>query len=131
MRRTASLRAIPGGSRVFLPGEARRKREVEERLLRVFEQWGFREMLTPAFEFYAPRAGSGALDAQTYRMVDLESGGLLALRADMTPQIARAAGTILAAHPPALAALLFDERLSPRPRGGGSCSGSSGRRAWS
>ena len=32
-------------------------------------------------------------------MVDLESGGLLALRADMTPQIARAAGTILAAHP--------------------------------
>ena len=83
----------------FLPGEARRKREVEESLLSVFEQWGFRELLTPAFEFYVPRAGSEVLDAQTYRMVDLESGGLLALRADMTPQIARAAGTILAAHP--------------------------------
>ncbi len=99
MRRTASLRAVPGGSRVFLPGEARRKREVEERLLGVFEQWGFREVLTPAFEFYAPRSGSEVLDAQTYRMVDLESGGLLALRADMTPQIARTAGTVLAAHP--------------------------------
>ena len=99
MRQITSLRAIPGGSRVFLPGEARRKREVEESLLGVFEQWGFRELLTPAFEFYVPRAGSEVLDAQTYRMVDLESGGLLALRADMTPQIARAAGTILAAHP--------------------------------
>ncbi len=99
MRRTTSSRAIPGGSRVFLPGEARCKRDVEERLLRVFEQWGFRELLTPAFEFYVPRAASEVLDAQTYRMVDLESGGLLALRADMTPQIARTAGTILAAHP--------------------------------
>ncbi len=99
MRQAASLRAIPGGSRVFPPGEARRKREVEKRLLRVFEQWGFREILTPAFEFYVPRPGAEALDAQTYRMVDLESGGLLALRADMTPQIARAAGTILAARP--------------------------------
>ena len=99
MRQTTSPRAIPGGSRVFLPGEARRKREVEECLLRVFGQWGFRELLTPAFEFCVPRPGSEVLDAQTYRMVDLESGGLLALRADMTPQIARAAGTILASHP--------------------------------
>jgi len=99
MRQITSLRAIPGGSRVFLPGEAKHKREVEESLLGVFEQWGFRELLTPAFEFYVPRAGSEVLDAQTYRMVDLESGWLLALRADMTPQIARAAGTILAAHP--------------------------------
>ena len=99
MRQMTSMRAIPGGSRVFLPGEARRKREVEESLLGVFEQWGFRELLTPAFEFYVPRAVSEVLDAQTYRMVDLESGGLLALRADMTPQIARAAGTILAAQP--------------------------------
>ena len=99
MRQITSPRAIPGGSRVFLPGEAKHKREVEESLLGVFEQWGFRELLTPAFEFYVPRAGSEILEAQTYRMVDLESGGLLALRADMTPQIARAAGTILAAHP--------------------------------
>ena len=99
MRQTTSPRAIPGGSRVFLPGEAKHKRAVEERLLGVFERWGFRELLTPAFEFYVPRAGSEVLDAQTYRMVDLESGGLLALRADMTPQIARAAGTILAGHP--------------------------------
>ncbi len=99
MRQITSLRAIPSGSRVFLPGEAKRKREVEERLLGVFEQWGFRELLTPAFEFCVPRAGSEVLDAQTYRMVDLDSGGLLALRADMTPQIARVAGTILATHP--------------------------------
>ncbi len=99
MNAGGSMKAMPAGSKVFLPDQARRKRQVEARLLEVFGRWGFREIVTPAFEFYAPRPGEEVRDVETFRLVDLESGGMLALRADMTPQIARVAGTLLADQP--------------------------------
>ncbi len=92
-------KAMPAGSKVFLPNQAERKRRVETRLLEVFARWGFRQIVTPAFDLYEPGAGGQVRDAQTFRLVDRETGGLLALRSDVTPQIARLAGTTLADHP--------------------------------
>ncbi len=92
-------KAMLAGSKVFLPDQAERKRRVETRLLEVFARWGFRQVVTPAFDLYEPGAGGRVRDAQTFRLVDRETGGLLALRSDVTPQIARLAGTALSDHP--------------------------------
>ncbi|MEE9240290.1 MAG: ATP phosphoribosyltransferase regulatory subunit [bacterium] len=99
MNRGQPVKAMPAGSKVFLPDQAERKRRVETRLLDVFAQWGFRQVVTPAFDLYTPGAGGQVRDAQTFRLVDRETGGLLALRSDVTPQVACLAGTILSDHP--------------------------------
>jgi ATP phosphoribosyltransferase regulatory subunit len=93
------LKAMPAGSKVFLPDQAERKRRTETRLLEVFARWGFRQIVTPAFDLYAPGSGGEVRDTQTFRLVDRDTGGLLALRSDVTPQIARLAGTILSNQP--------------------------------
>src|SRR3989338_3624064 len=105
--RSLALKAMPAGSKVFLPEQAQRKRLLEERLLAVFGRWGFREIVTPVFEFYVPSPAGEGRDAQTFRQVDRESGEMLALRADMTPQIARVAGTLLADQPRSLRLCYF------------------------
>ncbi|MDA0999863.1 MAG: ATP phosphoribosyltransferase regulatory subunit [bacterium] len=92
-------RAMPAGAKVFLPEQAERKRQVEQRLLDTFGRWGFREIVTSAFDFCGPETGGEVREEQTFRLVDRESGGLLALRSDVTPQIARIAGTLLAKEP--------------------------------
>ncbi|MEE9273702.1 MAG: ATP phosphoribosyltransferase regulatory subunit [bacterium] len=99
MDASAQTKAMPAGTRVLLPGRAEAKRRVEARLLEVFHRWGFREIVTPALDLYDPRAGGEVRDEQTFRLVDRETGGMLALRADLTPQIARLAGTLFAGHP--------------------------------
>ncbi len=93
------MKAMPKGSRVFLPEQAERKRQVESRLLEVFARWGFRQIVTPSFDLYSPENGGQTRDTQTFRLVDMDTGGLLALRSDVTPQIARLAGTMLSDHP--------------------------------
>ena len=90
---------MPAGSKVFLPDQAERKSRIESRLLEVFARWGFRQIVTPAFDIYSPENGGQVRDTQTFRLVDMDSGGMLALRSDVTPQIARLAGTMLAASP--------------------------------
>ncbi|RMF93070.1 MAG: ATP phosphoribosyltransferase regulatory subunit [Nitrospinota bacterium] len=92
---------IPKGVKALLPVQAAQKREIENRLLSVFFRWGFQEIITPAFEYYdvlAPCLGADFED-QTIKVVDRESGRLLVLRPDITPQIARIAATVLKDHP--------------------------------
>jgi len=82
---------LPRGTRIYLPDEAARKRHVEQRLLDVFARWGYREIVTPTFEFFDVLAlGTDvALQENMFKLVDRETGRMLALRADITPQIAR------------------------------------------
>ena len=42
---------LPKGARIYLPDEAERKRHVEGALLDVFRRWGYREIVTPTFEY--------------------------------------------------------------------------------
>jgi ATP phosphoribosyltransferase regulatory subunit len=92
---------LPKGAKLYLPDEAARKRTVEERLLGVFRKWGYREIVTPAYEYFDVLAQGTDRDLQErmFKMVDRESGRLLALRADITPQIARIVATRLRDEP--------------------------------
>jgi ATP phosphoribosyltransferase regulatory subunit len=92
---------LPKGARIYLPDEAARKRYVEGRLLDVFARWGYREIVTPTFEFadvLAVGTDSGVQESM-FKFVDRETGRMLALRADITPQIARVVATRLRDEP--------------------------------
>ncbi len=92
---------LPKGARVYLPDEAARKRHVEARLLDVFTRWGYREIVTSTFE-YADVLAMGtdeSVQENMFKLVDRETGRMLALRADITPQIARIVATRLRDEP--------------------------------
>jgi ATP phosphoribosyltransferase regulatory subunit len=83
--------AIPKGVRVFTPEETAQRRVIEAKLLSVFHRWGFREIVTPTFEYlevFEQPTGGDAGD-QIFKFVDRQTGRLLALRVDITSQVAR------------------------------------------
>ena len=92
---------LPKGARIYLPDEAARKRYVETRLFEVFRRWGYREVVTPTFEFSEVLSVGTDVGVQEsmFKFVDRETGRMLALRADITPQIARVVATRLRDEP--------------------------------
>ena len=74
---------LPKGAKIYLPDEAARKRAVEERLFEIFRRWGYREVVTSAYEYFDVLAHGtdGDLQERMFKMVDRDSGRLLALRA--------------------------------------------------
>jgi ATP phosphoribosyltransferase regulatory subunit len=92
---------LPRGARIYLPDEAARKRWVESRLLDVFSRWGYREVVTPTFEFFdvLSTGTDVAVQENMFKLVDRETGRMLALRADITPQVARIVATRLRDEP--------------------------------
>lgn len=92
---------LPKGARIYLPDEAARKRHAEAALLGVFQRWGYREIVTPTFEYSDVLAlgTDQGVQASMFKFVDRETGRLLALRADITPQIARIVATRLRDEP--------------------------------
>jgi ATP phosphoribosyltransferase regulatory subunit len=113
---------LPRGARNYLPDEASRKRHVETGLLGIFARWGYREIVTPSFEFFDVLSfGTDvALQGHMFTFVDRETGRLLALRADITPQIARVMATRLRDEPRpvrlAYVASVFRDDSSPMAR---------------
>lgn len=92
---------MPRGTRVFLPDVAAKKRRLEELLLGVFARWGFQEVMLPTLE-YLEVLTLGLGEAYTERLFKLEerhTGRMLALRPDITTQIARMAATLLQEQP--------------------------------
>ena len=85
---------IPGGLRDYLPEELARRRALERRITEVFNRWGYREVVTPTFEFVdVLESQTGyALKGSTYRFFDPD-GELVALRPEMTTPIARLVST--------------------------------------
>jgi ATP phosphoribosyltransferase regulatory subunit len=89
--------------RDFLPPDARRLSELARRILNSFELFGYELTTLPVFEYESVlERGLGALDAEeVLRFVEPETGEVVALRPDMTPQLARVVATRLAqAAPP-------------------------------
>jgi len=95
------LTQLPKGARIYLPDEVVRKRHVEARLFEVFRRWGYREIVTPTFEFFdvLAVATDQAVQGNAFTFVDRETGRMLVLRADITPQIARIVATRLRDEP--------------------------------
>lgn len=91
------IHPIPPGTRDILPDEMRELRRLHLAMIEVFEGRGYGEVSTPAIEYDEVLArGDGRTADSAYRFFD-ESGGLLALRSDMTVPIARLAATRYAA----------------------------------
>jgi len=84
----------PLGMRDFLPEMAERKRVLEQRIQRVLEQWGYREIITPTLEYYdTVGAASATMTDKMFKLLDRE-GHTLVLRPDMTAPIARIAASL-------------------------------------
>src|SRR5436190_14861537 len=88
---------LPVGVRDFLPPAAARRRAIAEALLEEIERWGYDRIITPAFEYLdvlARGLGDGGR-AAAIRFVEPATGEVVALRPDITPQVARIAATRL------------------------------------
>lgn len=98
---TESTALLPSGLRDTLPPEAEHEALVTETLLGAFRQNGYRQVSPPLMEFEASLlTGPGtAMTDRTFRLVDPASQRTLAVRADITPQIARIAATRLSRWP--------------------------------
>jgi len=99
-RNVALLTQIPAGTKDFLPEDAKQKRIMETSWSALFEQWGFREIVTPTLEYYQVlTAGVGTgLERDMYKFLDRQNS-ILALRPDMTTPIARVAASRLQDEP--------------------------------
>ncbi|MBA3391950.1 MAG: ATP phosphoribosyltransferase regulatory subunit, partial [Deltaproteobacteria bacterium] len=89
---------LPSGVRDFLPRAAARRRTLAERVIAVFEAWGYARLITPVFEcadVLELGMGQGAR-AAAIRFVEPGTGEVVALRPDITPQVARIVATRLA-----------------------------------
>jgi ATP phosphoribosyltransferase regulatory subunit len=95
---------LPTGMRDFAPRAAASRRRIAETLLGVFERWGFARVITPAFEYEDVLAlGLGVSGrAAAIRFVEPSSGQVVALRPDITPQIARLIATRFRDEPGAI-----------------------------
>ncbi len=92
---------IPRGTATHLPEGASLRRYTQEVILSTFFDWGYKEVVTPVFEYLdVLSAGltSGLLE-KSYKFIDRESGKIMLLRPDITPQVARMVAGILSIEP--------------------------------
>jgi ATP phosphoribosyltransferase regulatory subunit len=113
------IHPIPSGTRDVLPDETREVRAITDILRAVFERHGYGEIYTPALEYESVLARADMAEAKpAYRVYD-ESGGVLALRSDMTVPIARVVATRYATSEPPLRFCYFAHcYLGVRPQRG-------------
>lgn len=90
----------PTGARDLLPLEVNQQRWIEARLQRVFQRWGYRQIITSTLERLEALTAGGAVDPATVLQVQAaEEESDLGLRPELTASIARAAATRLAQAP--------------------------------
>lgn len=87
--------SLPAGVKDSLPDEADRIEKIEKCILSVMENCGFRRVITPFLEYLDVLSiGLGAdLRDKVFKFIDPASGRVVAIRPDITPQIARVVAT--------------------------------------
>ncbi len=82
---------LPAGIEEFLPPEAERLELMRRNLLDMFSSWGYELVIPPLIEYLESLlVGVGHdLEIDTFKLIDQETGRLMGVRADMTPQVAR------------------------------------------
>lgn len=82
---------IPKGVKDLLPVRAAKVDHIEETLRKVFLRWGCQRLIPAGLEFlHVLEQGLGRnLQRRTFRFDDRQSGELVAIPPDMTPQVAR------------------------------------------
>jgi ATP phosphoribosyltransferase regulatory subunit len=93
---------LPAGMRDLLPPEAALRRAIARAFLGRAELFGYEIVIPPVFEYaHTIERGLGTLDPrEIVRFVEPETGEVVALRPDVTPQIARIVSTRLDTRPP-------------------------------
>ena len=84
----AVLLETPYGTRDFLPREAAAKRAIENRLAKLFLEFGYEEVVTPTMEFLETLKISGGVESDLFKMFD-QNNRTLALHHELTTPIAR------------------------------------------
>ncbi len=82
---------LPEGIDEIVPPQAAHFEFLRRRLLDLFGTWGYELVIPPFIEYLESlhiSAGSD-LELQTFKLTDQLTGRLMAVRADMTPQVAR------------------------------------------
>jgi ATP phosphoribosyltransferase regulatory subunit len=82
---------LPAGIEEVLPPQAQVVEGLRRDLLDLYRSWGY-DLVIPPFIDYLESLLTGTgrdLDLQTFKLTDQESGRMLGVRADMTPQVAR------------------------------------------
>ncbi|HEX2688223.1 MAG TPA: ATP phosphoribosyltransferase regulatory subunit [Kofleriaceae bacterium] len=89
---------LPSGVRDLLPRAAARRRSLAERVISVFDAWGYARIVTPVFECadVLERGLGHDARAAAIRFVEPGTGEIVALRPDITPQVARLVATRMA-----------------------------------
>lgn len=84
------LYQLPAGIKDYLFEEAHRRRLIEKGIIDVLRRFGYREVITPTFEYLDVflTAGRNSFVDKIYRFLDRD-GNLVALRSDFTAQVAR------------------------------------------
>ena len=98
----ASEGLLPSGLTDLLAPQAEQDAKAVEAVLSCFAAFGYQRIKPPLVEFEQTLLAQGpgaALAEQTFRLLDPISRRMMALRSDMTAQIARIAGTRLARYP--------------------------------
>lgn len=83
---------IPQGTRDYVNGECRTRKQYQTALEKIFETWGYEEVITPMIEYYNTFSIADMKEEEMYKILDA-SGRILTLRPDMTIPIARVAAT--------------------------------------
>lgn len=97
MERRLGQLQIPNGVRDVLPKEAQLRRRLEEDFSKLFDHWGYQEIIPPSLEFYEQLRGSSS-EEELFKLIE-PSGRILALRPDLTTPIARMVATHLREEP--------------------------------
>ena len=84
----------PEGVRDIYNGECSQKRKVQEKIHRVFHQYGYEDIETPTFEYFEvfSREVGTIPSRELYKFFDRE-GNTLVLRPDFTPSVSRPCAT--------------------------------------
>ncbi|MBQ7704914.1 MAG: ATP phosphoribosyltransferase regulatory subunit, partial [Selenomonadaceae bacterium] len=82
------LLETPYGTRDFLPREAAAKRAIENKLAKLFLEFGYEEVVTPTMEFLETLKISGGVESDLFKMFD-QNNRTLALHHELTTPIAR------------------------------------------
>ncbi len=114
----------PKGLRDALPDEAEPSFFLASRLVPHLVKRGYRMVRTPLLEYLETFSASGepALDERTLKLIEWETGKIMALRTDFTPPIARLAASLTDGRKPPLRfsycgpVLKFDLRKSTKKR---------------
>ena len=91
---------IPDGTRDLILGECRMKKELQHDIERIFDSYGYKEIVTPSIEYFRTYLTGlqNIKDEQMYKFLDYR-GRIMTMRMDMTVPIARVVATRMKDQP--------------------------------